>query len=94
MCLIADEEGYVTFVETNLAPQHHTIKVAATWRCHKNAILDVAWSRGTNFVTASGDTTAALWDANVPEKHINVFSGHSCSLKSICVSKFQPSMFR
>ena len=92
-CLIADEEGYVTLVDTNTAPEHHTAKVVSSWRCHKNAILDIAWGRENIFATASGDTTAALWDVNSPEKQINKFSGHSCSLKSICFSKFQPSTF-
>ena len=90
-CLIADEEGFISLVDSG----RYTCSTITTakWRCHRNAIFDIAWAQGNTFATASGDTTAVLWDANVPEKQLNIFRGHSCSLKSICVSKFHSSKF-
>lgn len=94
ICLIADEEGFVSLVDSGLnSPRNNIVKVSEKWRCHKNAIFDVAWGSKGTFATASGDTTSVLWDANSPEKHLNILRGHSCSLKSVDISKHKPSMY-
>nr|XP_039248988.1 denticleless protein homolog B-like [Styela clava] len=88
---VADENGIVSLFIANepvlgndadkvLRPLH---KLEA----HNNAIFDIAWiPHEHSLATASGDQTAALWDTLKGEV-ITVFKGHSCSLKSVNVSK-------
>ena len=87
LCLIADEEGVVSLFDTTSAA-----KLRAKWRCHRNAIFDVAWSGSNVFATASGDTTACLWDASSPGRCSQTLRGHSCSLKSVIFSSFHPNI--
>nr|CAB3240075.1 denticleless protein homolog [Phallusia mammillata] len=96
-CLVVDEEGYVSVVDTN--PSHllndmpSTLPLKEKWLAHNNAVFDVKWIPQSNhFVTASGDTTAALWDVSNPETKLTSFVGHSCSLKSVSVSKNNPNI--
>lgn len=91
-----DEEGFVSVIDTTQSNSISTDVLPSIpmnkWLTHNNAVFDVKWVPKSNqFVTASGDTTAALWDITRPEIKINSFHGHSCSLKSVCVSKHNPS---
>ena len=89
LCLLTDEDGYVSFIDTNkkVGANGNSKILIDRWSCHNNAIFDVTWIPNTNlFLTASGDTTAALWDHSRPADKLGVFYGHSCSLKSISVS--------
>lgn len=60
--------------------------VEATSRvwAHNNAVLDVAWTAdGRQLVTASGDMTCRLIDAETG-KAVTTFSGHEQSVKTVC----------
>jgi len=98
VCLVVDEEGYVSVIDTVLldSMKHDnyssSLSIKEKWITHNNAVFDVTWiPQSAQFVTASGDTTAILWDVTRPTEKLCVFRGHSCSLKSVTVSKENPS---
>ncbi|XP_071963595.1 denticleless protein homolog [Antedon mediterranea] len=85
---IADEDGVVRLLDSRLAEK----SVMRAFPAHNNAIFDLAWlNDSSKLVTASGDQSAVVWDI---EKHVSIatMKGHSCSLKSIAVSKHNNSI--
>lgn len=97
MCLIADEEGYISFMDISDTPDNFegkSLKIINSWQTHNNAVFDIACAHNSSkFATASGDTTAILWDMECPRQQLNVFHGHSCSLKSICINPHNTSKY-
>ncbi|KAK9846359.1 hypothetical protein WJX81_002384 [Elliptochloris bilobata] len=89
---IADEEGYVSVVDTSapLPSDLHlvaddSVRPRAQWEAHKNAIFDLAWAKGdTRMLTASGDQSIGLWDT-LSARRISAFHGHAGSVKSVCL---------
>lgn len=66
--------------------------VVIGWSLHKNAIFDLEWLPfSSNIVTASGHKVACLVDV-CTKKTIEVFRGHSSSLKTIASRKTDPCM--
>jgi denticleless len=52
-------------------------------QAHNNAIFDIAWMpQELKLITASGDLTACLWDVSSEIKELQVFYGHTNSIKS------------
>lgn len=64
-------------------------------KAHNNAIFDLTWAVGkAQFVTASGDHSAALWDASGPSlKHMMSFVGHTRSVRTVAASPTDSSKF-
>ena len=97
---IADEEGFVTVVDTNRAlGDGSTVYGAAgagvasgeipairsQYECHHNAVFDITWlSCDTRLLTASGDQSVKLWDAESCTS-LGLFKGHKGSVKSVTV---------
>ncbi|XP_033124841.1 denticleless protein homolog [Anneissia japonica] len=80
---IADEDGVVRLLDTRVVNK----SIMKAFTAHNNAIFDLAWvNDSAKLVTASGDQSAVVWDI---EKHVSIATmrGHSCSLKSVAVSK-------
>ncbi|KAL4443774.1 hypothetical protein ABPG75_011511 [Micractinium tetrahymenae] len=87
---IADEEGYVSIVDTacqlptEMADDWGPNKPRAQWAAHRNAVFDLAWCNDdTRMLTASGDQTVSLWDTGHADL-LASFRGHSGSVKTVC----------
>ncbi|KAL6960553.1 hypothetical protein U1Q18_038316 [Sarracenia purpurea var. burkii] len=88
---VTDEEGYISFYNTRSKfPSSSTYREIAEkskvceWVAQENAIFDVCWIKeDTNIVTASGDQSIKVWDAQ-EKKCIATLMGHTGSVKSIC----------
>nr|XP_026691450.1 denticleless protein homolog isoform X2 [Ciona intestinalis] len=94
ICLVVDEDGYVHVIDTFHGTSGRNTGLIDQWQSHKNAVFDVAWFHQSNqFVTASGDLTAVLWDVLRPQERLQTFTGHSCSVKSISLSKDNTNLF-
>ncbi|XP_026691449.2 LOW QUALITY PROTEIN: denticleless protein homolog [Ciona intestinalis] len=94
ICLVVDEDGYVHVIDTFHGTAGRNTGLIDQWQSHKNAVFDVAWFDQSNqFVTASGDLTAVLWDVTRPRERLQTFTGHSCSVKSISLSKDNTNLF-
>ncbi|XP_073274081.1 uncharacterized protein [Primulina huaijiensis] len=87
---LTDERGYVNLLHTrgkfsdlsSLYENAEKSKVCE-WVAHDNAIFDVCWIKeDTNIVTASGDQSLKVWDAQ-DKKCIRALMGHTGSIKSI-----------
>ncbi|KAG8634993.1 hypothetical protein MANES_17G112600v8 [Manihot esculenta] len=87
---VSDEDGYLSLFDTrkNFPPyasqQEYSDKSRISdWEAHQNAIFDICWIKeDTNLLTASGDQTIKVWDAQ-KQKCTGVLMGHTGSIKSI-----------
>ncbi|KAL6766582.1 hypothetical protein ACKKBG_A36625 [Auxenochlorella protothecoides x Auxenochlorella symbiontica] len=85
---LADEEGYLTIIDTSQALPRSTADEAgprpsAQWLAHRNAIFDLAWFREDEaMLAASGDQTISLWDTGMAEQ-LGTFCGHTGSVKTL-----------
>ncbi|GBP48808.1 Protein lethal(2)denticleless [Eumeta japonica] len=70
-------------------------QLVSKFLCHNNAVFDLAWMPGgMNFVTASGDHTANLWDVQEGDpRRLLVFSNHTKSVKTAVFRPTEPSVF-
>ncbi|XP_064603294.1 denticleless protein homolog [Liolophura sinensis] len=87
---LADENGCVILYNT-----HKTGIQAATaeWLSHTNAVFDLTWLKTEQkLITASGDQSAVLWDAVSGDK-LEVFKGHTSSVKSVCIGHDNDAVF-
>ncbi|KAG2189445.1 hypothetical protein INT44_004587, partial [Umbelopsis vinacea] len=78
---VADEAGKISILETDKDAyiEHETARTQ--FYAHGNAVIDVKWSKDDeHLLTASGDRTARLWDAETHEC-ISVMAGHDLTLK-------------
>ncbi|XP_074658641.1 denticleless protein homolog [Tubulanus polymorphus] len=90
MLAVADEDGAVIIYNTNLCGPIAAIK---EWLAHTNAVFDISWLKGENkLLTASGDQTIVLWDV-VSEEKLDVFKGHSSSVKSVGLQTDNTNVF-
>lgn len=89
--VVADEEGYVTKIDTHRnrsdreeeGEREGCMRKTSQFLAHPNAIFDVQWTdRDTKLLTASGDQSIKLWDAET-EQCIVSFRGHGGSVKSV-----------
>ncbi|KAL4422044.1 hypothetical protein ABPG77_004860 [Micractinium sp. CCAP 211/92] len=87
---IADEEGYVSIVDTacqlptEMADDWGPNKPRAQWAAHRNAVFDLVWCNDdSRMLTASGDQTVSLWDTGHADL-LASFRGHSGSVKTVC----------
>ncbi|KAL4363806.1 hypothetical protein GQ457_04G033550 [Hibiscus cannabinus] len=87
---VSDEAGYVNLFDSRrkLSPaaSHHENAEKTRirdWLAHQNAIFDVCWIKeGTHILTASGDQTIKIWDAQ-DKKCTGVLMGHTGSVKCL-----------
>ncbi|RWR94074.1 denticleless protein isoform X3 [Cinnamomum micranthum f. kanehirae] len=86
---VSDEDGYVSFYDTRrklpaLASCGDNAEArVCDWIAHHNAIFDVCWIKDdTQILTASGDQTIKIWDAE-KRKCIGVMMEHTGSVKSL-----------
>ncbi|CAH8834846.1 unnamed protein product [Trichobilharzia szidati] len=78
--LIAQEDGLVHLYDTSVTGSQAFIKY---YEAHNNAVFDVKWLySGSSFLTASGDQSIRLIDAETGTK-IQQFFGHIMSVRSI-----------
>ncbi|XP_031286429.1 denticleless protein homolog [Pistacia vera] len=88
---VSDEDGYVSLFDSRrkfssfACHQENAEKARiCDWVAHQNAIFDLRWIKeDKNILTASGDQTIKLWDAQ-EKKCIGVLMGHTGSIKSLC----------
>ncbi|KAK1359473.1 denticleless protein-like [Heracleum sosnowskyi] len=96
---VTDELGYVSlyntrFNTTSSSTSGHNSEKAKLWEwvAHDNAIFDICWIKDdTNILTASGDQSIKLWDAE-EKKCLGVLIGHTGSIKSICSHPTNPDI--
>ncbi|KAI8840480.1 WD40-repeat-containing domain protein [Chytriomyces cf. hyalinus JEL632] len=87
---IGAEDGAVTIFDTH--SDNDRIQLAQGWHGHQNNILHLEWTPDDRYIaTASGDATCRLWDV-MTKKCINVFKGHTSSVKSVAFSMHDPNM--
>ncbi|CAK7328115.1 unnamed protein product [Dovyalis caffra] len=87
---VSDEDGHVSLFDTRRKfpsfASHTEIagkERISDWVAHQNAIFDVCWIKeDTNILTASGDQTIKVWDAQ-EKKCTGVLMGHTGSVKSL-----------
>ncbi|GMI67083.1 hypothetical protein like AT3G27640 [Hibiscus trionum] len=87
---VSDEAGYVNLFDSrrklSSAASHRENAEKARisdWLAHQNAIFDVCWIKeGTHILTASGDQTIKVWDAQ-DNKCTGVLTGHTGSVKCL-----------
>ncbi|KAK4472613.1 hypothetical protein MN116_003849 [Schistosoma mekongi] len=85
LILIAQEDGLVHLYDTSLTGSQAFLKY---YEAHNNAVFDVKWlSSGSSFLTASGDQSIRLIDAETGVI-IQQFFGHTMSVRSL---SFMPS---
>nr|CAH8833179.1 unnamed protein product [Trichobilharzia regenti] len=78
--LIAQEDGLVHLYDTSVTGPQAFIRY---YEAHNNAVFDVKWlCSGSSFLTASGDQSVRLIDAETGAK-IQQFFGHIMSVRSI-----------
>ncbi|EEF40951.1 denticleless protein homolog [Ricinus communis] len=88
---VSDEDGYLSLFDSrkkfpSYASHQECSDTAriSDWVAHQNAIFDICWIKeDTNILTASGDQTIKIWDAQ-EKKCIGVLMGHTGSIKSMC----------
>uniref|UniRef100_A0A2C9M0U7 Uncharacterized protein n=1 Tax=Biomphalaria glabrata TaxID=6526 RepID=A0A2C9M0U7_BIOGL len=87
---IVDEDGYLVLYNTNKTGQAAVLK---TWQVHANAVFDIEWLREENkILTASGDQRILLHDVETCAK-LDIFKGHSSSVKSISCRSGDDAVF-
>lgn len=75
---ISSEDGSV-----NLLGMRNFKKITH-WPAHANAIFDIKWKPNENkIVTAAGDCSLALWDAETEKPILKLHKVHQCSIKTI-----------
>ncbi|CAH8471181.1 unnamed protein product [Schistosoma bovis] len=85
LILIAQEDGLVHLYDTSVTGTQAFLK---HYEAHNNAVFDVKWlSSGSSFLTASGDQSIRLIDAETGVI-IQQFFGHTMSVRSL---SFMPS---
>ncbi|TNN17733.1 Denticleless protein [Schistosoma japonicum] len=85
LILIAQEDGLVHLYDTSVTGSQAFLK---HYEAHNNAVFDVKWlSSGSSFLTASGDQSIRLIDAETGVI-IQQFFGHTMSVRSL---SFMPS---
>ncbi|KAJ3176921.1 hypothetical protein HK101_010336 [Irineochytrium annulatum] len=91
---VADEAGSVGVIDTNSDNRAETEESPRfSFDAHENAIFDLCWTSDDRFmVTVSGDQTGKLWDVET-QTCVNVFQGHTCSVKSIANNPADPNVF-
>ena len=62
------------------------------WRAHQNALFDLAWASHDRILTGSGDQTCRLFDV-ASTREIQVFRGHTGSVKAVSVKPVEPNTF-
>ncbi|XP_037495373.1 denticleless protein homolog [Jatropha curcas] len=88
---VSDEDGFVSLFDARkkfpayASHQEFSDKARISeWVAHQNAIFDICWIKeDTNILTASGDQTIKIWDAQ-EKKCTGVLTGHIGSIKSMC----------
>ncbi|XP_050221272.1 uncharacterized protein LOC126671539 [Mercurialis annua] len=88
---VSDEDGYLSLFDArnkfSCYESHQECSDnarIAEWAAHQNAIFDICWIKeDTNLLTASGDQTIKIWDAQ-EKKCVGVLMGHTGSIKSMC----------
>lgn len=88
---VSDEDGYVSLFDSRrklpsfACHQENAEKARISdWVAHQNAIFDLCWIKeDTNILTASGDQTIKIWDAE-KKKCTGALMGHTGSIKSLC----------
>ena len=86
---VADEEGFVSLVDTSKplpASKSEPFAPLEHWELHRNAIFDVEWSHDdTILTTASGDQTLRVWSVEGARKikTLGGSMGHQASVKSV-----------
>ncbi|KAK9272145.1 hypothetical protein L1049_002516 [Liquidambar formosana] len=96
---VSDEDGYVSLYDTRRKfPSFSSYLENAEkaricdWVAHHNSIFDVCWVKeDTHILTASGDQTVKVWDAQ-EMKCIGVLLGHTGSVKSLCSHPTNPDL--
>ncbi|KAJ6965700.1 denticleless protein [Populus alba x Populus x berolinensis] len=79
---VSDEDGYVSLFDTRTEFPSEKARIS-DWVAHQNAIFDVCWIKeDTNILTASGDQTIKVWDAQ-EKKCTGILMGHTGSVKSL-----------
>ncbi|ERN09210.1 hypothetical protein AMTR_s00014p00252440 [Amborella trichopoda] len=87
---VSDEEGYISFYNTQLnfppLKGHSRSEVEArlnAWIAHHNAIFDICWIRDDAYIlTASGDQTIRIWDVE-KKASLGIMKEHKASVKSL-----------
>ncbi|GFH15686.1 denticleless-like protein [Haematococcus lacustris] len=91
---IADQEGFVTILQTDrILP--HSVRLdpggqrpRAAWEAHKNLVHDLCWAKAdSRLYTASGDSTVAVWDTSCATR-LATGVEHQLSVK--CLTAFGP----
>lgn len=92
---IANEDGKIALQDTTKRNVNSEEKALTAPQCHYNAIFDLEWQPGEmRFVSASGDHTSRLWDANGSEiRCVTTFLGHTRSVKSAAFRKDDNAVF-
>ncbi|XP_045768908.1 protein lethal(2)denticleless [Maniola jurtina] len=89
---LANEDGRVVIQDTSTVSSAGSL---GEYQCHMNAVFDLAWMpHHMNFVTASGDHTAYLWDVSGSSpKQVLRFAHHTRSVKTAAFRPAEPSVF-
>ncbi|XP_059168656.1 denticleless protein homolog A-like [Physella acuta] len=87
---VVDEDGYLGLYDTRKTGQASIIN---NWQVHANAVFDIEWLQEENkILTGAGDQKICLHDLATLEK-LEVFSGHTSSVKSISVHPGNDAVF-
>ncbi|OXU19759.1 hypothetical protein TSAR_010467 [Trichomalopsis sarcophagae] len=79
---LANEDGKIALQDTSIA--YDSRDPLEGTQAHNNAIFDIAWMpQELKLITASGERTACLWDVYSDIKELQVFHGHTHSVKSV-----------
>ncbi|GBG26076.1 Guanine nucleotide-binding protein subunit beta-1 [Hondaea fermentalgiana] len=65
---------------------------SSTWAAHRSYIYDLAWLSPTQLVTASGDRTLRLWDAETCE-YVSTFGCHPGTVRTVSPFNENPNLF-
>ncbi|OAY29502.1 hypothetical protein MANES_15G150000v8 [Manihot esculenta] len=86
---VSDEDGYLSLFDVRKKLPYASHRECSDksriseWAAHQNAIFDICWIKeGTSILTASGDQTIKVWDAQ-KEKCTGILMGHTGSIKSM-----------
>ncbi|XP_011496586.1 PREDICTED: protein lethal(2)denticleless-like [Ceratosolen solmsi marchali] len=78
---LVNEDGKLALQDTTV--KYESQEPLEGIQAHNNAIFDIAWMpQELKLITASGDLTACLWDVSSEMKQLQVFAGHTNSIKS------------
>ncbi|RKP05845.1 WD40-repeat-containing domain protein [Thamnocephalis sphaerospora] len=88
---VGDEEGGVSLLDTQYGADSAKSKISH-WQAHDNSTFHLQWAPdGTHLVTASGDQSARWWDVRT-QQLLNVFDGHTATIKCIAFHSSDPNI--